>query len=117
MRLPWRKKARGNREVALSFEETVNTLRGLIGKSIGINIGLREYGPASGYVADMHGVLARVDEPHPGVDEPVYYFRFQDGSGFSVHEDRFRDAAWHTVARQRSLEINLARVTLDISAD
>jgi hypothetical protein len=96
----------------MTFDETITTLRQWIGVGVSISLTHQQHGPADGYLADFSGRLARVEEPITGVDAPVFYFRWADGSGFGVHRELFKSAGWRTIAGETALEIDLDGVTL-----
>ena len=96
----------------VTFDETIATLRHWIGHDVSISLTHHKHGPADGYLADFSGSLARVDEPITDVDAPVFYFRCADGSGFGVHLDLFKSAAWRTIAGETALEIDLDGVII-----
>jgi hypothetical protein len=98
----------------VTFEETITTLRQWIGHGVSLSLTHHKHGPADGYLADFSGPLARVDEPIAGVDAPVFYFRWADGSGFGVHRDLFKSADWRTIAGQTALEIDLDGVIISV---
>ena len=96
----------------MTFDETIATLRQWIDHGVSISLAHSKHGPADGYLADFSGRLARIDEPIAGVDAPVFYFRWADGSGFAVHRELFKSADWRTIAGQTALEIDLDAITL-----
>jgi hypothetical protein len=98
--------------VPVTFDETIATLRQWIGHGVAVTLVHQKHGAADGYLADFSGPLSRVDEPIAGVDAPVFYFRWADGSGFGVHRELFGSADWRTIAGQTSLEIDLDGVTI-----
>lgn len=96
----------------MTFDETIATLRQWIGHGVSISLTHDKHGPADGYLADFSGRLTRVDEPIAGVDAPVFYFRWADGSGFGVHRELFTSADWRTIAGETDLRIDLDGVSL-----
>ena len=99
----------------MNFDETIAVLRDWIGRNVALNVTHERHGPADGYIADFAGQLARVEEPISGVDAPVFYFRWADGSGFALHRDLFRDATWQTIAGETDLRVDLDGLTLVLS--
>jgi hypothetical protein len=65
-------------------------------------------------VADFSGTLTRIDDPIPGVDAPVHYFRLGDAGGFGLHEEMFKQARWVTSGGVRTLRVELGDVILSI---
>jgi hypothetical protein len=96
----------------VTFDDTIATLRQWIGHGVSVSLTHEKHGAADGYLADFSGPLARVEEPIVGVDAPVFYFRWADGSGFGVHRELFKSADCRTIAGQTELEIDLDGVTL-----
>lgn len=91
----------------VTFEDAVNAVRVLRGSQVSINLTNERYGRADGYIADFSGLLTRVDDPIPGVDAPVHYFRFADDASFALFEPMFDNAAWVNDAGLRVLRIEL----------
>jgi hypothetical protein len=98
----------------MDFDDVVSALRALIGSEIAINITDERFGRADGYVADFSGTLTRVDDPIPGVDAPVHYFRLGDSGGFGLHEAVFKRARWETTGGVRALRVELGDVIVSI---
>jgi hypothetical protein len=79
----------------------------LVGSEVAVNLTDGRYGAADGYLANFSGRLARVDEPIPGIDAPVHYFRLENEDGFAIHEAMFERAGWQTAAGLRELRVEL----------
>ena len=86
-----------------------------LARDVAVVLWLSELGAADGWLIDVDGPLERIDDPHPGVDQPVQYVRFASGNGFALERTWFRSAEWKSVAGQRSLDVNLGSVTVSIT--
>jgi hypothetical protein len=91
----------------VNLEALVKELSALVGSEVAVNLTDERFGVADGYLADLSGTLARVDEPIPGIDAPVYYFRLHDEDGFGIHAAMFESASWRTTAGIRELRVEL----------
>jgi hypothetical protein len=98
----------------VSFDQAVAELRSLLGVEIGINITDDRDGIGDGYIADFSGKLSRVDDPVVNVDANVHYFRLDDGAGFGIHAEMFKQVGWTDTAGVRILEIELGEVVMRI---
>ncbi len=99
----------------MTFEQVMDEMSALVGERISIALGLTCFGPADGWLADKHGKVARIDRFIEGMDHPVHYVRFEDGSGFALYRDRFKEAIWKTIANDQSLEIDMGEISVSIS--
>ena len=103
----------------MDYGETLDVLRGWVGSEIALNVTDETFGLADGYIADFNGEVHRVDEPHPGVDAPVVYFRIRNAGGlaggFGLHEAMFRSSEWREVAGVKELRIDLTSVVVTLS--
>ena len=100
----------------VTFEEAVETLRGLTGRQITVNLSDDRFGASDGYIADFAGKLVRVDDPIEGVDAPVHYFRIGNDSGFGIHREMFKSAEWTTESGLRNLRIAVGDVVLRVAS-
>ena len=99
----------------VTFNQTVEELRSLLGVEIAINITDDRYGLGDGYIADFSGTLARVDDPVVNVDANVHYFRLDDGAGFGIHAEMFKQAGWTDLAGVRTFEVEVGDVVMRIT--
>jgi hypothetical protein len=99
----------------VTFSQTVEELRALLGAEIAINITDERYGRGDGYIADLSGELTRVDDPIIGVDAEVHYFRIGDDGGFSIDAAMFKRAGWTDDAGQRTLRVEVSALVLSIT--
>jgi hypothetical protein len=99
----------------MTFDEVLDQVRAWLGTEIGVVLWLTEFGPGEGWLLDVDGRLERVDDPHPGVDQPVHYVRFEGGNGFALERTWFKSAHWNVVAGQRSLDVHLGAVAVSMT--
>jgi hypothetical protein len=99
----------------VTFDDVLDQVRQWLTSEVAVVIWLNEFGPGTGWLIDVDGPVERIDDPHPGIDQPVHYVRFESGNGFALERSWFRSAEWKTVAGERSLDVNLGAVTVSIT--
>ena len=85
----------------MTFAEVLDQVRARLGTEIVVVLWLTEFGPGEGWLLDVDGRLERVDDPLPGVDQPVHYVASRAVTGFALERTWFKAAQWNVVAEQR----------------
>jgi hypothetical protein len=99
----------------VSFDDVLDQVRRWLGTKVAVVLWLNEFGPADGWLIDIDGAVERIDDPNPGVDQPVHHVRFESGNGFALERSWFRSAGWKTIGAQRSLDVDFGTFTLSIT--
>jgi hypothetical protein len=98
----------------VTFDDVLDQVREWRGTDLAVVLWLSEFGPGTGWLIDVDGPVARIDDPIEGVDQPVHYVRFDSGNGFALERTWFRSAQWTTAGGERSLDVNFGAVTVSM---